>query len=72
MKTLYQIRREFVNSNNEIQQEIVSEMTRKRDIETSFNRLARGYKNIGCFVEFVREGYFKLPVLKEEYFICRV
>ena len=72
MKSVYQIRREFVNRNNEREQEVINSKTTKREIERSLNGLARGYKMLGHAVIWVREGYFLLPEYDAEYFICKV
>lgn len=67
MKTSYQIIRELDGKKNVIHTE-----TNKRRIESFFNGLRKNFKKGGIWVRDIREGYFILPALEAEYWICRV
>ena len=66
MKTNYQIRRELDGK-----VEVIHTETQKRKIESYFNGLRRNFKKGGVWVNDVRIGYFVLPDLNAEYWICK-
>lgn len=67
MKASYQIIRELDGKKN-----VVHTETNKRRIESFFNGLRKNFKKGGIWVRDIREGYFILPALEAEYWICRV
>lgn len=66
MRTSYQIIRELGGK-----KEIVCTETNKRKIEKFFNTLNHNFKQGGIWVKDIRQGYFILPDLDAEYFICK-
>lgn len=66
MRTSYQVRRELDGK-----VEVVHTETNKRKIESFFNSLKRNFKKGGIWVNEVRIGYFTLPSLDAEYWICK-
>ncbi len=66
MKTSYQIIRELDGK-----KEVVHTETQKRKIESFFNSLKRNFKKGGIWVKDIRIGYFTLPSLDAEYWICK-
>lgn len=67
MKASYQIVRELDGKKN-----VVHTETNKRRIESFFNGLRKNFKKGGFWVRDIREGYFILPALEAEYWICRI
>lgn len=66
MKTNYQIKRELDGK-----VEVIHTETNKRKIESFFNSLKRNFKKGGIWVREIRIGYFQLPNLEAEYYICK-
>lgn len=66
MKTIYQVREE---TNGIV--EVFATETQKRKIERRFNFLRRFYKGKGYFVNDVRIGYFTVPSIGVECWICK-
>lgn len=66
MRTSYQVKEE-INGNIEV----FATETQKRKAESRFGFLRRFYKSKGYFVEDVRIGYFKVPSIGVECWICK-
>ena len=66
MRTSYQIIRELDGK-----KEVVHTETNKRKVESFFNGLRKNFKKGGIWVKDIRLGYFILPALDAEYWICK-
>lgn len=66
MRANYQIIRELSGK-----KEVVHTESQKRKIESFFNELRKNFKKGGIWVKDIREGYFLLPSIDAEYFICK-
>lgn len=66
MKTIYQVR---VEINGVV--EVFATETQKRKIEKTFNFLRRCYKSKGYAVWDIRIGYFTVPSIDVECWICK-
>lgn len=66
MRANYQIIRELDGK-----KEVVHTETNKRKVESFFNGLRKNFKKGGILVKDIRIGYFLLPSLNVEYWICK-
>lgn len=66
MRTNYQIIRELGGK-----KEVVHTESQKRKVESFFYQLKKNFKKGGIWVKDIRLGYFALPDLGAEYFICK-